>query len=126
MLGEISAFGGINVEPSVRSCFEKAGDTGFIEVIMMMTMIFMDRMMIRMATMKTTMMAISMPIIMIITMKKLTILSTISMTTMAAILLNDDKNIDNNNDKNYDNDNNSNSSNFETMMVTMITITNPT
>ena len=32
MLGEISAFGGINVEPSVRSCFEKAGDTGFIEV----------------------------------------------------------------------------------------------
>ena len=70
MLGEISAFGGINVEPSVRSCFEKAGDTGFIEVIMMMTMIFMDRMMIRMATMKTTM-AISMPMIMIITMRKL-------------------------------------------------------
>ena len=32
MLGEISAFGGINIEPSVRSCFEKAGDTGFIEV----------------------------------------------------------------------------------------------
>ena len=41
MLGEISAFGGINVEPSVRSCFEKAGDTGFIEVIMMMMMIMM-------------------------------------------------------------------------------------
>ena len=39
MLGEISAFGGINVEPSVRSCFEKAGDTGFIEVIIMMVMI---------------------------------------------------------------------------------------
>ena len=38
MLGEISAFGGINVEPSVRSCFEKAGDTGFIEVMMMMIM----------------------------------------------------------------------------------------
>ena len=32
VLGEISAFGGINIEPSVRSCFEKAGDTGFIEV----------------------------------------------------------------------------------------------
>jgi hypothetical protein len=32
VLGEISAFGGINVEPSVRSCFKKAGDTGFIDV----------------------------------------------------------------------------------------------
>jgi hypothetical protein len=27
-----SAFGGINTESSVRSCFEKAGDVGFIEV----------------------------------------------------------------------------------------------
>ena len=48
MLGEISAFGGINVEPSVRSCFEKAGDTGFIEVVAMkmvnMMIISMDRM----------------------------------------------------------------------------------
>lgn len=33
VLGEISAFGGINVEPSVRSCFEKAGDKGFIEAL---------------------------------------------------------------------------------------------
>jgi len=33
VLGEISAFGGINIEPSVRSCFEKAGDTGFIEAL---------------------------------------------------------------------------------------------
>ena len=46
MLGEISAFGGINVEPSVRSCFEKAGDTGFIEVIMMMMMMIMMMVMI--------------------------------------------------------------------------------
>jgi len=33
VLGEISAFGGTNVEPSVRSCFEKAGDKGFIEAL---------------------------------------------------------------------------------------------
>lgn len=34
VLGEISAFGGSNVEPSVRSCFEKAGKCKeFIEVI---------------------------------------------------------------------------------------------
>ena len=28
----VAAFGGINTESSVRSCFEKAGDQGFIEV----------------------------------------------------------------------------------------------
>ena len=28
----VAAFGGINIESSVRSCFEKAGDQGFIEV----------------------------------------------------------------------------------------------
>lgn len=33
VLGEITAFGGNNVEPSVKSCFEKAGkDKEFIEV----------------------------------------------------------------------------------------------
>jgi hypothetical protein len=33
VLGELAAFGGSNVEPSVRSCFEKAGkDKEFIEV----------------------------------------------------------------------------------------------
>jgi hypothetical protein len=33
VLGEISAFGGSNVEPSVKSCFEKAGKCKeFIEV----------------------------------------------------------------------------------------------
>ena len=48
MLGEISAFGGINIEPSVRSCFEKAGDTGFIEVAIST---FVTRAMIMMTTM---------------------------------------------------------------------------
>jgi len=34
VLGELAAFGGSNVEPSVRSCFEKAGnDKEFIEVM---------------------------------------------------------------------------------------------
>ena len=28
----VLAFGGVNIEPSVRSCFEQAGDKGFIEV----------------------------------------------------------------------------------------------
>jgi len=33
VLGELAAFGGSNVEPSVKSCFEKAGkDKEFIEV----------------------------------------------------------------------------------------------
>ena len=33
VLGELAAFGGSNVEPSVRSCLEKAGkDKEFIEV----------------------------------------------------------------------------------------------
>lgn len=33
VLGELAAFGGSHVEPSVRSCFEKAGkDKEFIEV----------------------------------------------------------------------------------------------
>ncbi len=33
VLGELAAFGGSNVEPSVRSCFDKAGkDKDFIEV----------------------------------------------------------------------------------------------
>lgn len=32
-LGEVAAFGGSNIEPSVRSCFAKAGkDKNFIEV----------------------------------------------------------------------------------------------
>lgn len=32
-LGEVASFGGSNIEPSVRSCFEKAGkDTTTIEV----------------------------------------------------------------------------------------------
>ena len=33
MLGEVQAFGGTNVEPSVRSCFEKAGGHEFIEAL---------------------------------------------------------------------------------------------
>ena len=33
MLGEAQAFGGTNVEPSVRSCFEAAGDHEFIEAL---------------------------------------------------------------------------------------------
>lgn len=33
VLGEAQAFGGVNVEPSVRSCFEKAGDTDLIEAL---------------------------------------------------------------------------------------------
>jgi len=37
VLGEISAFGGVNVEPSVRSCFELAGDRGFIEALNFLT-----------------------------------------------------------------------------------------
>ena len=32
-MGESQAFGGTNVEPSVRSCFEKAGDHEFIEAL---------------------------------------------------------------------------------------------
>ena len=33
VLGELAAFGGSNVDPSVKSCFEKAtGDKQFIEV----------------------------------------------------------------------------------------------
>ena len=33
VLGEVTAFGGSNVEPSVKSCFEKAGkNKDFIEV----------------------------------------------------------------------------------------------
>ena len=34
VLGELAAFGGSNVDPSVKSCFEKAtGDKNFIEVL---------------------------------------------------------------------------------------------
>ena len=34
VLGELASFGGSNVEPSVRSCFEKAGkDREFIEAL---------------------------------------------------------------------------------------------
>ena len=33
VLGEAQAFGGTNVEPSVRSCFEAAGDHEFIEAL---------------------------------------------------------------------------------------------
>lgn len=33
VLGEAQAFGGTNIEPSVRSCFEKAGDHEFIEAL---------------------------------------------------------------------------------------------
>ena len=33
MLLLCAAFGGVNVDPSVRSCFEQAGDKGFIEVL---------------------------------------------------------------------------------------------
>lgn len=32
-LGEVAAFGGSNIEPSVRSCFEKAGKVRFIIII---------------------------------------------------------------------------------------------
>ena len=32
-MGEAQAFGGTNVEPSVRSCFEKAGDHEHIEAL---------------------------------------------------------------------------------------------
>ncbi len=32
MLGEVAAFGGNNVDPSVKSCFDKAGNKGHIEV----------------------------------------------------------------------------------------------
>ena len=33
VLGEVQAFGGTNIEPSVRSCFEAAGDQEFIEAL---------------------------------------------------------------------------------------------
>ena len=33
VLGEVQAFGGTNIEPSVQSCFEKAGDHEFIEAL---------------------------------------------------------------------------------------------
>lgn len=32
-LGEIAAFGGSNIEPSVRSCFEKVGSSGYEEYL---------------------------------------------------------------------------------------------
>lgn len=33
VLGEAQAFGGVNIDPSVRSCFEKAGDSELIEAL---------------------------------------------------------------------------------------------
>ena len=33
VLGEAQAFGGVNIDPSVRSCFEKAGDSDLIEAL---------------------------------------------------------------------------------------------
>ncbi len=33
VLGEVAAFGGNNVDPSVKSCFDKAGNKDFIEAL---------------------------------------------------------------------------------------------
>lgn len=40
-LGEVAAFGGSNIEPSVRSCFEQAGNNSTtIEVISLLFLLF--------------------------------------------------------------------------------------
>ena len=92
MLGEISAFGGINVEPSVRSCFEKAGDTGFIEVTVMMlvTISLVDNIMIIMVTMAAITTTKTKTTMLITTTILITI--PITITIMMAKQCNDEKN----------------------------------